>query len=113
MTADDAQQQKPPGAVEVSASRAVIEIAGADARSVLAKGCTLDLHASAFRAPRCAQTLLARTQMLLQAVDDKPTFRIFVRSSFASYVAAWLLDAAAETGASRGLDAERLAARLA
>ena len=99
--------------VDVSASRAVMEIAGADARAILAKGCSLDLRGAAFSAPHCAQSLLARAQMLLQALDDRPAFLLFVRNSFAHYVADWLLDAAAETGSSRGFDAERISARLA
>jgi sarcosine oxidase subunit gamma len=113
---EDAQREKllrTPGAVDLSASRAVLAIAGADARAILAKGCTLDLSAPAFRVPQCAQTLLAKSQVILQAVDDAPAFRIFVRNSFADYLAEWLLDAAAETRASRGLDAERISARLA
>ena len=114
MTADDALRQKLlqiPGAVDLSASRAVLELSGADARSVLAKGCTLDLRGPSFRAPQCAQTLLARSSVILQALDG-PAFRIFVRNSFSDYLAEWLLDAAAETRASLGLDAERIATRL-
>lgn len=115
MTADDARREKllqTPGAIDLSASRAVLELSGADARAILAKGCTLDLRAAAFHAPQCAQTLMAKSQVILQAVDAA-AFRIFVRISFSGYLAAWLLDAAAETRASLGLDAERIAARLA
>jgi len=36
-----------------------------------------------------------------------------VRISFAHYVAEWLTDAAAELGASRGVDTQRIASRLA
>jgi len=46
--------------VDLSANRTIIEIAGADARTVLAKGCPLDLHASAFGPGQCAQSLLAK-----------------------------------------------------
>lgn len=86
---------------DLSANRTIIEISGTDARLVLAKGCPLDLHGSAFKPPMCAQTLLAKSQMLLQCVDAKPVLRIFVRISFAPYAAEWLLDAAAELRASR------------
>ena len=98
---------------DVSASRTIIEIAGQDARSVLAKGCSLDLHASAFKPPRTAQTLLAKSQVILQCVDAQPRFRLLVRSSFAHYAADWLIDAASELDASRHLDSERIARRLA
>jgi sarcosine oxidase, subunit gamma len=99
--------------VDLSANRAVLELSGKDARAILAKGCTLDLRAAAFRAPHCAQTLVARTQVLVQAMSDRPVFRLFVRNSFAPYLALWLLDAATETAASHHLDAEHIADRLA
>lgn len=98
---------------DISANRTIIEIAGTDARLVLAKGCPLDLHGNAFKPPQCAQTLLAKSQMLLQCADARPVFRIFVRVSFAPYLAEWLLDAAAELAASRNLDTQRIATRLA
>ena len=98
---------------DLSANRTIIEIAGSDARVVLAKGCPIDLHGSAFKPPQCAQTLLAKSQMLLQCVNARPVFRVFVRISFAPYVAEWLLDAAAEVAASRNIDTQRIAGRLA
>ena len=98
---------------DVSAARTVIEIAGADARLVLAKGCPLDVHASALAPPLTAQTLLAKARVILQCVDHAPVFRIFVLDSFADYLAEWLTDAAAECAASRGLDIDRVATRLA
>ena len=36
--------------------------------------------------------------MILHQTDDRPCFEIAVRSSFAHYLAAWLLDAMAEYG---------------
>ena len=99
--------------VDLSANRTTIEIAGTDARVVLAKGCPLDLHGRAFKPPQAAQTLLARSQMILQCVDEKPAFRIYVRISFANYAAEWLIDAAAELGASRSMDTQEIASRLA
>ena len=98
---------------DLSANRTIIEIAGADTRLALAKGCPLDLHGSAFRPPQSAQTLLAKSQIILQCVDARPVFRLFVRNSFAPYVAEWLLDASAELAASRGIDTQRIANRLA
>ena len=98
---------------DLSANRTIFEISGTDARFVLAKGCPLDLHGSAFKPPQCAQTLLAKSQMILQCVDARPVFRVFVRISFAPYVAEWLLDAAAELAASRNLDTQRISNRLA
>jgi len=101
--------------VDVSAQRTVIEVAGADARDVLLKGCALDLHPRVLGAGRCAQTLLARAQVVLVARTDEPAYRLFVRASFAEYLAEWLLDAAAEYREEPPLDltTERSAAVLA
>ena len=98
---------------DVSASRTVIEISGSDARLVLAKGCPLEVHASVFVPPRTAQTVLAKANVLIQCVDAAPKYRLFVRSSFASYLAEWLTDAARECAATRQAKLEDLAARLA
>jgi sarcosine oxidase subunit gamma len=62
---------------------------------LLAHGCALDLRPRVFGPGRCAQTLLARAGVVLMARDGDE-FLVFVRSSFAGYLAAWLLDAAAE-----------------
>jgi len=97
---------------DLSANRTIIEIGGTHARMTLAKGCPLDLHGRAFKPPQSAQTLLAKSQVLLQCVDARPVIRVFVRNSFAAYVAEWLLDAAAELAASRTLDTPRVASRL-
>ncbi len=83
--------------VDVSAERTVIEVAGPRAREVLAKGCSLDLHPRAFGPGQCAQTLLARTGVILLTREaGEPTFWVFVRSTFADYAAEWLLDARRE-----------------
>jgi sarcosine oxidase subunit gamma len=82
--------------VDVSDQRTAIDVAGADARELLLKGCALDLHPRAFGVGRCAQTLLARAQVVLVPRSDEPAYRVFVRASFAGYLLDWLLDAAAE-----------------
>ena len=65
-------------------------------RELLEFGCPIDLHPRVFGPGRCAQTLLARANVLIWHVADGPedTFRLFVRPSFAAYVAAWIADAA-------------------
>ncbi|MGJ6963731.1 sarcosine oxidase subunit gamma [Streptosporangium sp. G11] len=80
---------------DVSAQRTVLLVTGPKARDLLSHGCPLDLHPRAFGPGRCAQTTLARAQVVLFAGEDG-AFHIFVRSSFADYLAAWLLDAAGE-----------------
>ncbi|MEJ2885765.1 sarcosine oxidase subunit gamma [Actinomycetospora aeridis] len=82
-------------AVDVSAQRTSLRVRGTAARELLAFGCALDLRPAAFPRGRCAQTLLGLAAVLLVAhdVDD---LAVIVRSSFAGYVADWLVDAAAE-----------------
>ena len=85
-----------PGAVtDVSATRTVVELRGPLARDVLATGCPVDLHPRVFGPGRCAQTLLGKAQVIVQLAEPTPAFWIYVRSSFAGYVADWVLDAVA------------------
>ncbi|HUQ78080.1 MAG TPA: sarcosine oxidase subunit gamma family protein [Patescibacteria group bacterium] len=81
--------------IDVSANRTILELSCADARAILAGGCSIDLHPRAFGPGRCAQTLIARAGVILwqTAADPAPTFRLLVRPSFAAYLAAWLTDA--------------------
>jgi sarcosine oxidase subunit gamma len=82
--------------VDVSANRTTIELSGPHARAVLAKGMSVDLHPRVFGPGRCAQTMLARAQVILRQVDAEPTYHVLVRGSFASYLAQWLVDASRE-----------------
>lgn len=79
--------------VDVSANRTVIELSGVGARDLLEAGCSLDVDPRVFPPGRCAQTLLARANVILWHVDATPTYCVFVRPSFAAYLAAWLTDA--------------------
>ncbi len=78
---------------DVSDSRTVIGFTGTQAREVLMKGCSLDLHPRAFGPGRCAQTRLARAHMLLHQLDEVPSYDVYVHRSFANYVWRWLEDA--------------------
>jgi sarcosine oxidase subunit gamma len=82
--------------VDVSANRTTLELRGPRARELLEFGCPIDLDPRVFGPGRCAQTLLARANVLIWHVTDVPegTWRLFVRPSFAAYIAAWLADAA-------------------
>jgi sarcosine oxidase subunit gamma len=81
--------------VDVSANRTVVELKGTAARAVLEKGCPLDLHPRAFGPGRAVSTTLARIPLVLWQVGPE-SYRLLPRSSFADYVARWLLDAAQE-----------------
>ncbi|WP_214368638.1 sarcosine oxidase subunit gamma [Pseudonocardia sp. H11422] len=81
--------------VDVSAQHTTLLLAGPRARDVLAHGCSIDLHPRVFGAGRCAQTMLARARVVLVA-DGPDALRVVVRSSYARYLADWLLDAMTE-----------------
>jgi sarcosine oxidase, subunit gamma len=86
-------------AVDVSAQRTTVRLGGPHARALLAKGCSIDLHPAQFGAGAAAQTTLGLAGVVLMSLSDNGTdYRILVRSSFACYLAEWLLDAAEEFG---------------
>ncbi len=82
--------------VNVSAGRTVLELSGPAARELLEKGCALDLHPLVFRPGQCAQTLVSHAEVVLHQISDTPAYRLLVRTSFARYLALWLLDAMQE-----------------
>jgi sarcosine oxidase subunit gamma len=84
-------------AVDVSGQRTTLRLRGRRSRDVLAKGIALDLHPKAFGGGAAAQTRLGQAGVVLLAADGGGAdYRILVRSSFARYLADWLLDAAEE-----------------
>ncbi len=90
--------ETPAAVTDVGEGRTVIGLSGAEARPVLMKGCSLDLHPRAFAAGRCAQTRLAKASVILHQTSDAPAYDIYVHRSFAEYLWAWLTDAAREYG---------------
>ena len=84
-------------AADVSAQRITLRLRGTRVRDVLAKGCAIDLHPRVFGEGRSAQTTLGQAGVVLLALGDAgDDYLVFVRSSFAGYLADWLLDAALE-----------------
>jgi sarcosine oxidase, subunit gamma len=84
---------------DVGEARTIILVAGPRARDLLAKGTPLDLHPRVFAMGRCAQTALAKANVILRQVDDRPTFEVYILKSFADYLFTWLERAGAEYGA--------------
>jgi len=82
--------------IDLSASRAVIEIAGSRARDLLEKGAGLDLHPRAFGPGCCAQTRFAKLPVIIDQLGAAPAYRLFVGRSAARWLALWLIDAAEE-----------------
>jgi sarcosine oxidase, subunit gamma len=102
---DDDPVDAAAGAVDVSAQRTVLELSGPSATAVLAHGCSIDLRPRAFGPGSCAQTMLAKAQVVLHQTGPEPTYRILVRASFADYLVRWLLDAMTEyVGETGGAD---------
>jgi sarcosine oxidase, subunit gamma len=84
-------------AIDVSGQRTTLRLSGSHCRDVLAKGTPLDLHPRIFGEGTAAETTLGQAGVILLAVDGSGAdYRILIRSSFARYLADWLLDAAEE-----------------
>ncbi|MCQ4208063.1 sarcosine oxidase subunit gamma [Streptomyces longispororuber] len=85
---------------DTSAQRTVLALAGDLLPDVLAHGCALDLGPAGAPAGTCHTTLLAQAGVTLVVREAGPRQAwLFVRSSFAGYLAAWLADACVEYGA--------------
>ena len=83
---------------DVSGGHVAIGLGGEYARTVLVKGCTLDLHPRVFRPGQCARTGLAKATILLAFADDEPAWTITVARSYADYLCRWLAHAARPHG---------------
>jgi sarcosine oxidase subunit gamma len=84
-------------ATDVSAQRIGLRLTGARVRDLLARGCAIDLHPRVAGRGSSAQTTLGRAGVVLLVLSDTgDDVVVLVRSSFAGYLADWLLDAALE-----------------
>jgi heterotetrameric sarcosine oxidase gamma subunit len=79
-----------------SDARAIIRVAGARARDVLAKGVPIDLHARAFQTGEAAMTTVAHIGVHIWQVDETPTYEFIAPRSFAMSFWEWLTASAAE-----------------
>jgi sarcosine oxidase subunit gamma len=75
---------------DVSESRTVITLAGPAARDLLARGISLDLHPRAFGPGQCAQTGMAKANVVLHQTDDAPSYDIYILKSFSDYLWRWI-----------------------
>lgn len=91
----DALGSLPGQVVDLSANRTTLELSGPHAQDVLEKSCRLDLHPRVFVPGRAVATLLEGVGIILWRVNEQ-TWRVVPRSSFATHVARWLLDAMRE-----------------
>lgn len=78
--------------VEQSGQRTSLLVTG-NAAGLLAKGTAIDLHPTSFPRGSAVQSFLGQTVVVLLARDDSAAeVEVLVRSSFARYLAEWLLD---------------------
>jgi sarcosine oxidase subunit gamma len=75
--------------VDVSANRAVIELAGPSRHDLLSSACPIDLHPRSWGDGWCAQSVFGAAHVLLH--EREGVTRLFVRPSFADYVVDLLL----------------------
>jgi len=87
---------------DVGESRTTLTVSGPRARDVLAKGCPLDLHPSAFGEAACAQSLVGPVNVAICRAPagpaDPPRFELVVLRSFADFLWRFLEDAGQEYG---------------
>jgi sarcosine oxidase subunit gamma len=81
---------------DLSGGQVAFRVSGSNMRNLLAKACTLDFHREVFAAGSCAQSGLAKANVLIFCADDPDTFEIIVRRSFADYLQRWFEVAGAE-----------------
>ena len=90
--------------MDATGQRARLVLGGPHARTILAHGCAVDLSDSAFPPDRAVSTLVAQTGVVIHRDEHADTYTLFVRSSFADYLADWLVDAATEYAATTATD---------
>jgi heterotetrameric sarcosine oxidase gamma subunit len=86
-----------------SDARAALRLSGPNVRDMLAKGCMIDLHPSAFPPGAAAMTSIAHMNVHLWRLDDQPrdgnaVFDILVARSMAGSFWSWASASSAEYG---------------
>ncbi|MEQ8332991.1 sarcosine oxidase subunit gamma family protein [Nisaea sp.] len=79
-------------------ARTVLRLSGRDARTLLAKGCSIDMHPSAFLTDTSRMTGLFHAACLIDCRSAEPVFDIYVHRSYAVHLFEALLDGALEYG---------------
>ena len=83
---------------DVSGGMVTIRLTGDGVQRLLSKGCTLDFHPEEFKAGDCAQSGLAKANVVVGRSSDGLTYNILVRRSFSDYLALWLQQAGNGSG---------------
>ena len=79
-------------ATDMSSAYVCFSLRGPAARKVLAMGCGIDMHESAFKAGHCTRTHFANLLLFIVAVEDD-TFDLYVDRSMARYLGDWIASA--------------------
>ena len=73
----------------MSSGNVCFALTGPAARMILAMGCGIDMHKSAFPTGHCIRTNFANVLLFIVAVKDD-TFDLYVDRSHARYLSGWL-----------------------
>jgi len=74
---------------DVSSNYQIMQLTGEAARDVLAQGCPLDLHPRVFNPGQCVGSHYFKAAIWLWQTDNRPSYELLIRRSFAGYV--WLM----------------------
>lgn len=81
--------------VDIGHRNAAFAVSGRLAAETINSGCPLDLGRDAFPTGTATRTRLGHAEIVLMRIDDAPTYRVECWRSFAAYVGAFLVEAAA------------------
>ena len=82
--------------VDVAHRYLAFAVEGAQAHSLLAAGCPLDLHPSVFAPGSASRTLLGKAEIILWRLTEASSYRLECARSYAPYVVEFLREAARE-----------------
>ena len=88
-------EDTPFRATNVSHALVRVELDGSEVRTLLLKGCSLDLHPSRFPPGTCARTRFASLPAILRCTGPH-TFECIVTATYRDYLMSWLTDACEE-----------------
>lgn len=83
---------------DLSHARTVLRLSGRDARSLLAKGTSIDLHQAVFGPDTSRLTGLFHCAVLIDCRGSEPVYDIYVHRSYAVHLWEMLVDGALEYG---------------
>ncbi len=83
---------------DISHARTILRLSGRDARTLLAKGCGIDMHPSEFLTDTSRMTGIFHAPALIDCRSAEPVFDIYVHRSYAVHLFESLLDGALEFG---------------